>query len=204
MTTGHINTCKNNCIYAKKVVWLSRAGESEDWLYRCMKLEERIITTDSVIHELGCATFTTTSKPCDNQDDLVKRAQEMLTEINLKIEEDKKKAGTTDSLAVTEPVKPVEKKPEPLVVQAPEAIPPQHSSTDRITVPATIPPVVPADQTHQVTGTEEPAKKKRGRKPKQVSAAEPEPHVSITPEIPKEPIKEEVIKDGGTTEGTKL
>jgi hypothetical protein len=199
MTTQHPNICTNNCIYATKAVFLSRAGTSEDWLYRCLKLEERIITTDSVIHELGCATFTT-GRPSENQDDLVKRAQDMLTEINLKIEEDKKKAESKAAPVVMEPVKPVEKVTEPVVVPAPTAaIPPQRPSTDRLTVPATILPLEPAVQstpTPPVTVTEEPVKKKRGRKPKQ-AVAEPSPAVPIAT-----PVKE-VIKDGGLIEGNK-
>jgi hypothetical protein len=192
MTTDHINTCKNNCIYATKVVFLSRAGEAEDWLYRCTKLEERVITTDSVIHKLGCATFTT-GRPVDNQDDLVKRAQEMLNEINQKIGEDKKK-----EVPVSEPIKPVVNPSNSTGLEAGV----KESLTTPPPIATPLPnPVVQSTPTPQVTITEEPVKKKRGRKPKQVTV---EPQVSVAPEIPKEPIKEEVIKDGGTTEGTKL
>lgn len=192
MTTHHTNICSNNCIYAKKVMWLSRAGTSEDWLYRCTKLEERVITTDSVIHEVGCATYTTTFSKSDDKADLIEKAEGLLKEINLKLEEDKKKkAETPVTPVVTEPIKPVEKIPEPVVVPAPVVIHQQEPTVQHI-------------PSMQVTITEEPVKKKRGRKPKQVQAVEPQV-IAPTVQAPvPDQKKEEVINDGGTTEGTKL
>ena len=53
----HKDICKNNCEFATPGILLSTAGTQKDWLYRCKKLDERLITSDSVIHLVGCATY---------------------------------------------------------------------------------------------------------------------------------------------------
>ena len=69
----HKNFCSNNCEFAKKLQLLSYTAKygdnyiDADYLWRCTKIDQ-IITTDSAIVKLGCATYspaqTGTFDPC--------------------------------------------------------------------------------------------------------------------------------------------
>lgn len=76
----HNSICMNGCKFAEKRVFLSRAGTTEQWLYRCNKVG-KLVMSDAIINEVGCATFTneTTEK--------VKEAEALIEEVNGKLEE---------------------------------------------------------------------------------------------------------------------
>lgn len=83
MMGSHKNLCANSCTFAKKGILLSKAGIQEDWLYRCMKID-RLISSDSVLHEVGCATYTTTASGgvTETPEDRTKKAVELINEAN--------------------------------------------------------------------------------------------------------------------------
>lgn len=73
--------CASGCYFAEKRIMLSRTGTQEDWLYRCNKIG-KLISSDSVINEVGCASYTITApqNPAD------KLAEELIKEVDKRLE----------------------------------------------------------------------------------------------------------------------
>ena len=164
--------CANNCKFALKSVFLSRAGTDEEYLYRCKKID-RLITTDSVIYDLGCASYDYEgSKQPVQESTTVQRAKELIKEIDKELEVRKEKGlDTLPKPPVTAPVLVRDKDPDEIPVQK-QTVLETTKLVDPVIVqkPATIPPAVltqpPVATPPQIV--QEPVKKKRGRKPKQI------------------------------------
>jgi hypothetical protein len=183
MITKHPNMCANNCKFALKSVFLSRAGTDEEYLYRCQKID-RLITTDSTIYDLGCASYDYDgSKPASQESTTVQRAKELLKEIDKELEVRKEKelkpVITVPQPPVQAPaVTPAATAPVLVRDKAPDEIPTQKQAVLETTKPivsaiiqkpaitpplgSVVPPVINPPQLPK-----EPPKK-RGRKPKQI------------------------------------
>lgn len=152
----HNNICANDCGFATKSVLLSWSGTQKEYLYRCTKLD-RIITTDSALFQVGCATYTTEILQSKQEEKLVhgdtlfQKAQELLKEIDQQIKDIQPK-----NVPVAEPVKP-----EPVSVPVPA-----------VAIPAPD-PKIPFYNPSPVIIPEDHHKKKRGRPSKQATMAEP-------------------------------
>lgn len=196
MTTNHTNICSNNCEFATKTILLSRAGTAEEWLHRCTKID-RVVTTDSLIFNVGCASYIIRACQSQPEDKEVQKVVELIKEIDHELE--KLQKDLQDVHKPVEPViEPVVQKPAtPVLVRdkSPEDIPVQRQtvletikSVEPVIVqkPATIPS--PAGITPPIgipAAIQKEPPKKRGRKPKQAVITEPQP-------VKPEPIKEVV------------
>jgi hypothetical protein len=211
MITKHPNMCANNCKFALKSVFLSRAGTDEEYLYRCQKID-RLITTDSTIYDLGCASYDYDgSKPASQESTTVQRAKELLKEIDKELEVRKEKelkpVITVPQPPVQAPVvAPAATAPVLVRDKAPDEIPTQKQSVLETTKPvesvivqkpAITPPL--GSVVSPVINPPQPPKeppKKRGRKPKQII---PEP-IQSQPVQPTNPEPKGVVEDNARTD----
>jgi hypothetical protein len=161
--TTHNNICANNCGFAIKSVLLSYAGTQGEYLHRCTKID-RIITTDSALFQVGCATYISGTQQSKQEeklvqgDSLLRQAQDLLKEINQQIKEIQPEATVpVQELVITVPEPAVQKPVEPVVTQ--------------VTVPVT--KQTPLETVASAVIPEESLKKKRGRPPKQATITEP-------------------------------
>jgi hypothetical protein len=91
----HEKTCANGCVFVDKHVINPKVGgepDYTDYLHRCKKLNGRVIQNDSIIFQLGCASFSLGE--CGDQsakaaETLVKEAETLLKKINDQIETQK-------------------------------------------------------------------------------------------------------------------
>lgn len=144
----HDKQCKHGCTFATKAVLLSRdkvgGNAVEDWLWKCSKLN-RIVSADSHIVELGCATFTN-----EAQDRLVTQAESLIKEVDEKLQEITSLPAFVDAQLVA--LKPA-LKPEPLPELVPELVPepvpatvgdiPIHDMSASVPIPPPKPKVQP-------------------------------------------------------------
>jgi len=105
------NTCHNNCEFAVKSVMLSYGSKNGDtlidteFLWRCNKID-KLITTDSAIYQLGCASY---SNHINNE--LNAQAEDLIKEVDQKLDEIEKVMGlTTETPPFTQPA-PVKEEP---------------------------------------------------------------------------------------------
>jgi hypothetical protein len=185
MITKQPNICSNNCEFAKKAILLSKAGTAEIWLYLCMKID-RHITSDSVIFEVGCATYNVIPEKTPPESKEAQKVAELLKEVDQELTKIEKELDGLQKPEEHAPVLVRDKSPEDIPIQRQtvfETTKPEKPAT--IPVPAAIPPPPHGALPVGIPPvTQQEPKKKRGRKPKQVV---PEP----APAIVQQPVKPE-------------
>lgn len=105
------NICSNNCEFAVKSVMLSYGNKTGDtlidaeYLWRCTKID-KLITTDSAIYQLGCATYTN-----HINNELNAQAEDLIKEVDQKLDEIEKVMGlTVEAPPITQPT-PIKEEP---------------------------------------------------------------------------------------------
>jgi hypothetical protein len=210
----HTNICRNDCIHAIKGILLGKDGLGELWLYRCAVVNDRIIGSDAVIHEVGCATYSKT-EGVKTSTDLLAEAQDLIQKLD-KVIEEKGLPGHQPVSATTTTTAPSLTQKDQNLREAMEAkfavpaTPPTGTAEPGVTTPITptvpqtppVPPHSPLSNTEPQTApaggagaagaAETPPKKRRGRKPKSVvesGVVAQKPSPSPPPSTDPEPVQ---------------
>jgi len=182
----HRNNCKNNCEYAKEGILLSTAGSQKDWLYRCSKLNDRLITSDTVLLEVGCATYLfNPAKSLNVTMELVARQLDEIAKMIPDAEPDPEpdhepEPVVTDTPVVVKPELKYEPISEKVMEVSPSANPVEKSVEPPVEKPVEIPIAPP---------------KRRGRKPKTAEVSpEQKPDVPVNVPVMAEPVTGDELK----------
>ena len=178
----HNKSCKNGCDFAVQLHLMSYASKNSDgtysdadYIYKCTKID-RVITFDSTVYELGCATY---NNECQNA--RIAEADALVAEVEKKVDEIEKIIPQVVAPVIAEPAVPVA---EPVVVQPPvERVEPRFVPEPTVAYQNTT-----ADVPINTVVVEKPepdkpdVPKKRGRRPAiEASVVNP-----VVAEVPKE------------------